>query len=236
MKKLATATVLTLALAAAPAAGVAAAADRPPAEAGQAHHQLRPRLARALRTAAEAIDIPAKELGRALRDGKSIAEVAAANEVDPQAVVDALVAAGTEKIDAAVASGRLDEERGIRIEERLDERVTRLVNAEPGPRDRHRRPRAALRRHVRRATVTAAAASIGVESDGLRRELRDGKSIADVAQANDVDPEKVVADLTASATRRIDAAVAAGKIREERAAALKEHLDERLTKLVNHTR
>jgi predicted DNA-binding protein YlxM (UPF0122 family) len=234
MKKLATATVLTLALAAAPAAGVAGAAEKPPAE-GKARH-LRPCLARAVGTAAEAIGIPAKELGKGLRDGKSIAEVAEANDVDPQAVVDALVTAGTKRIDTAVEAGKLDAERAAKFQDRLAERVAKVVNREPGQHRSRRSARVKARRHARRAAVRTVAETIGIEPEALREQVRDGKSIAEVAEANDVDPQAVVDALVAAGTKRIDAAVAAGKLDADRAAKLEARLAERVTKLVNRTR
>src|SRR5262245_30163160 len=51
-----------------------------------------------LEAAAEAIGITEEELLAALQDGQSIAQVAEANGVDVQTVIDAMVAAATEKL------------------------------------------------------------------------------------------------------------------------------------------
>ena len=83
----------------------------------------------ALIVAAKAIGVEPKELGASLRDGKSVADVARANDVEPQVVIDAVVAAGTKKVDEAVANGKLDETRATTIRDRLPDRVTHLVNA-----------------------------------------------------------------------------------------------------------
>jgi prolyl-tRNA editing enzyme YbaK/EbsC (Cys-tRNA(Pro) deacylase) len=66
----------------------------------RAHRQ--PRRAAAIRTAAEAIGIDVGELRAALRDGQTIAQVAEANGVEPQDVIDALVARSTERITNVV--------------------------------------------------------------------------------------------------------------------------------------
>ena len=90
----------------------------------------------ALDTAAEAIGISAADLRTALQDGSTIAEVATANGVEVQTVVDALVAEATARIDAAVEDGRLDEERAAEIKAELPDRITARVNGEdPGPGD-----------------------------------------------------------------------------------------------------
>ena len=51
--------------------------------------------------------------------------------------------------------------------------------------------------------------------------LRDGQSIADVAQANGVDPRAVVDALVDAGNAALDEAVANGRIDEERAAELR---------------
>src|SRR5690606_31442681 len=62
------------------------------------------------------------------------------------------------------------------------------------------------------------AAIIGVEVDDLRTALREGQSIADVAEANGVDPDAVVDELVAQATERL--------------AEVEEALPERMAELV----
>ena len=57
----------------------------------------------ALDTVATVIGIEADALRDALRDGQTLAEVAAANGVEAETLIDALVAEANERIDAAVA-------------------------------------------------------------------------------------------------------------------------------------
>jgi|GEM_PF-2782560 len=97
-----------------------------------------------------------------------------------------------------------------------------------------RHPRACRHRMdiARRHVAEVAAKTIGISRDDLVTALRDGSSIADVAEKNGVDPAKVVDALVADATTRIDAAVEDGKLPEERAARIKERLPERMQKLV----
>ena len=89
--------------------------------------------------AAEAIGITEDELRAALEDGQSIAQVAEANDVDVQTVIDAMVAAATERLEAAI-----DE-----LPERMAEVVERegLPDRGPGgPRSRPLRCRPRRRR------------------------------------------------------------------------------------------
>lgn len=233
MKKL-IAAVTTAGLLVVGTAGLAQAAETPAANTetrtgtGKAR-----RAAGALKVAAATIGIERKALVAALRDGQSIAEVAEANDVAPQAVIDAIVAAMNTKIDAALDAGKIDEDRAATMKERGPARVTKLVNGEFEGRARHRGARAKLRRHARRAGLSVAADAIGIEPRALRDAVRGGQSVADVARDNDVDPQAVIDAVVTAANQKIDEAVDAEKIDADRAEGIKERLTDRVTARVN---
>jgi len=91
----------------------------------------------------------------------------------------------------------------------------------------------AVRRRLRRAGVRLAAKTIGITPADLVKELRAGKTIAAVATAHGVQPQAVIDALKAAATKRIEAAKAAGKITAERAARLEHWFDLAIPKFVN---
>jgi prolyl-tRNA editing enzyme YbaK/EbsC (Cys-tRNA(Pro) deacylase) len=143
---------------------------------------------------AEAIGIATDDLRAALRDGQTLAEVAEANGVDPEQVVDVLVANGTERLDAAVSAGRIDQAAANERRANLPERVAELVNGELERDHRHPRRSVALR---------TAAEAIGIDAGDLRAALREGQTIAQVAQAHGVEPQDVIDALVARSTERI---------------------------------
>jgi cell division FtsZ-interacting protein ZapD len=155
---------------------------------------------------AEAIGISTDDLRAALRDGQTLAEVAGANGVDPQRVVDDLVDNGTARLEAAVAAGRIDQAAADQRKAGLPERAADLVNGEL-ERDAHRDPR-------RSAAIRAAAEAIGIDADELRDALRDGQTIAQVAEANGVDPQDVIDALVARSTERITKLVNGDTVRQ----------------------
>ena len=165
-----------------------------------------------LETVAEVIGVSVDELRAALVDGRSIAEVAEANGVDRQAVVDALV---------EEATARLDE-----LEAALPDRMSDLVDRE-GWGDG---ARAGL--HLAAESLGVAADVIGISEADLLAALRDGATLAEVAEARSVDPQAVVEALVAAATEAIDAAVEAGDLDPDRAATLKDGLVDRITERV----
>jgi polyhydroxyalkanoate synthesis regulator phasin len=166
-----------------------------------------------LEVAAEAIGITEDELATELRSGKSIADVAKANDVDVQKVIDALVAEEKARLEEA--------------QETLTARVTERVNSTGGLKGG---PGGLVK-----AGLDTVATAIGISETDLRTELRAGKTIAQVAEAHDVAAQKVIDAIVAASTKAIDEAVAKGTITEERAADLKEDLEERATSMVNET-
>jgi hypothetical protein len=81
------------------------------------------------------IGIDVDELRDALRNGSTIADIAAINGVDAETVIDALVAEGQAHLDLAVESGRLTDDEAAEKAEALEERVTARVNGERPQRD-----------------------------------------------------------------------------------------------------
>lgn len=76
------------------------------------------------------LGIEASELRSALRDGQTIADVAEANGVDVQVVIDALVDEAASHLDLAVENGRLTEDEAAERLVDVTERITALVNGE----------------------------------------------------------------------------------------------------------
>jgi hypothetical protein len=77
--------------------------------------------------AAKTIGIPTDELRADVRGGKSIADVAKDHGVEPQTVIDALVKAANDRLDAAVASGRLSADTAAKIKAHVPDAVSRFV-------------------------------------------------------------------------------------------------------------
>ena len=82
------------------------------------------------------------------------------------------------------------------------------------------------------ADLSVAAEALGITEDELRDALRDGSSIATLAEERGVDVQTVIDALVASATAKIDEKVAAGDLDAARADELKAALPERIQALV----
>jgi polyhydroxyalkanoate synthesis regulator phasin len=85
----------------------------------------------AARIAADTIGIEPQQLRSELRSGRSIAEIAVEHGKTAQDVIDAIVAAGNERIDQAVADGRLTAEQAAKAKDRIAKGAEKLVNRTP---------------------------------------------------------------------------------------------------------
>ncbi len=176
----------------------------------------------ALEIAAKAIGVKPAELVEALKGGKTIADVANEHNVQPQTVIDAIVQAADKKIDGS----KLTDEQKAKLEQRVQTAAANFVN-KPHPRAGNA---AALRRDVVRDGVKLAADTIGIAPADLANELRSGKTIADVANEHNVQPQTVIDALVQAADKKIDAS----KLTDAQKAKLKEHVPTRIANLVNN--
>jgi uncharacterized protein YidB (DUF937 family) len=182
-----------------------------------------------IQAAAEAIGIEPAELTRALREGRTIADVAEENGVDVQGVVDAVVASERERLEDAIDAGRLTQDQADAIADDLEERVTDLVNGDLAPFPLPLLPHLGLWP----APIAFIADAIGIDPAELLAALADGRTIADVAQDNGVEVESVVDAIVAELRDRLDEAVENGWLTEDEADERATELEDRVTELVN---
>lgn len=107
------------------------------------------------------------------------------------------------------------------------------VGAEQPAAEASAHPRRHHARQALRRAVKTSAEVIGITAKELATELKAGRSIAEVAQAEGVEVSKVTDALVARGAARIDQAVADGTITPERAAKAEARLPKVAERLVN---
>ncbi len=108
-----------------------------------------------------------------------------------------------------------------------------VIQALEGARGNGKAPLARLRGLLGEA-VKVAADKIGITPADLRAELKDGKSIADVATEHNVSVDDVKQALTDAATARINQAVSNNRLTQDQANKIEQRLPTVIDKLVNH--
>ena len=151
--------------------------------------------------------------------------------VEPSALTKALKDALKARVDAAVDAGRLTEAQGKELKARIDSNETPLLfGGLAGPRlgdFGHFGHLGAF------AHLDTAASYLGLDESALREQLRDGKTLADVAKAQGKSVDGLVQALVADAKSRLDEAVADGRLTRAQADEIAAGLEDRMRELVD---
>ncbi len=142
------------------------------------------------------------------------------------AVIDALVTGANTKIDKIAQRRHLDAARVTALKQQAEQRITKLVN-EGAP------AKGKVRKAIAAEAIGLAAKTIGIERKDLVQAVRGGQTVAEVAQAHDVDPQAVIDALVTGANTKIDKIAERRHLDAARVTALKEQAEQRITKLVN---
>ena len=172
--------------------------------------------------------IAASDLFSPGEESKAVIDDAASQlGVEPSELSDALKQALKNRVDEAVEAGRLTEEQAKELKERIDADDYPLLFGRGG----HGGP-GGFGRHGHIEVLETAAAYLGMTEAELRDEL-DDKTLAEIAKEKGKTAAGLVQQLVATQTKRIDEAVADGRLTDEQATELKADLEERMESLVN---
>jgi polyhydroxyalkanoate synthesis regulator phasin len=185
-------------------------------------------VAAALAVAGGGVAIAATDSWSPREESQAIIDDAAAElGVQPSALGDALENALENRVDEAVEAGRLTEEQGAALKERIRSGAIPLIFGGFGH-------RGFGRRHFGHfGKLDAAATYLGLTEAELRERLANGDTLAEVAKAEGKSVDGLVQALVKAARKTIDDAVADGRLTQARANELKADLEERITDLVN---
>ncbi len=145
--------------------------------------------------------------------------------ISPTKLSDALKKALSDRVDAAVAAGRLTQAAGDALKQRINSDDFPLFGGF------HR----GFGHFGFIGKLSAAADYLGVTEAQLRSELESGKSLAQVAQAHGKSVDGLVDVLVAAAKEHLDQAVATGRLTKAQETEMLNDLRDRITNLVNST-
>jgi polyhydroxyalkanoate synthesis regulator phasin len=165
-------------------------------------------------------------------ESKAVIDDAAAQlGIEPSELSDALKQALKNRIEEAVDEGRLTEEQADELEERIDASEYPFLGGPwrfgfgmHGPWHGYD--------HKGFALLEAAASYLGMSESELRAVLR-GPTLRAIAEERGKTAAGLVQQLVATQAKRIDEAVADGRLTDEQATQLKDGLDARMQALVD---
>jgi hypothetical protein len=184
-----------------------------------------------LSAAAKYLGLSESALRTQLGNGKSLADVAKAQNKDVSGLQAAIVAAATSDLDKAVADKKLTQAQADAALSALKSHVGDLVNGKL----RFRAPRLEHKGFFFGAgdQLAAAAKYLGLSESALRTQLGNGKSLAAVAKAQGKDVKGLEDALVAAQKTQLDKAVAAKKLTQSQADAILSKLKSHVEDLVN---
>jgi len=146
--------------------------------------------------------------------------------VEPSALSAALKKALENRIDEAVAAGRLTKAQGDELKQRIESGDVPLFGG-PG-----------FGFHERGALLgglDAAASYLGLTETQLRAQFQSGKSLAEVAKAQGKSVDGLVQAIVDAAKKKVDAAVTAGRLTQSQADSILAGLKSHVADFVNRT-
>jgi hypothetical protein len=152
-----------------------------------------------------------------------VADVAKQLGLDTAKVEAAIEQALENRVDAAVAAGRLTEAQGEELKERIASGEVPLIGGGPG--------RLHHSGHFF-GGLEAAADYLGVTDSELRERLHDGSSLAEIAEAEGKSVDGLVNALVAAAKADLADAVKAGRLTDAQRDELEADLAERIRSFV----
>ncbi len=145
--------------------------------------------------------------------------------VEPDELEGAIEQALENRLDEAVAAGRMTQEQADALKERIESGDFPLFGGGPGgPGGMHGGGPIGL---------DAAASYLGLTDEELRTELSDGTTLADLAEEKGKSVDGLVKALVDSAKADLADAVEAGRLTKAQQAEILDGLEERITTLVN---
>jgi hypothetical protein len=174
---------------------------------------------------ADATGLRVPQVLQQVREGSILADIITANGGDVDTVVNNAVAAATEQINAAVATGRLGQEHADQLIANLPDFYDAAVN-------RQLRPNR-FQLIFGRGVLALAADQTGMTAQDIVQELRAGKSLGDILAEHNVDAVAFIESAAIQIQERLDTAVSNGRITQEQADQMLQMFRERLSERIN---
>ncbi len=166
------------------------------------------------------------DLKAGFKAGQSIDEMITAKGGNPATVKTAVLNDVATRLSTAVANKKVTQAQAEKVTAKAPAAVDRIMALKGGP----ARHALALAREFRKTVIKTTATTLNIDVKTLRQDLKNGQTIAQVAGAQ---TGTVITAIDAKVDAAINQAVTNGKIKSERAEALKTKVHERVANFVN---
>jgi hypothetical protein len=189
----------------------------------------RPAIANEIAAAAKYLGLSEADLRTKLGDGQSLADIAKAQSKDVAGLKTAILDAAKRDLDKAVADKKLTQSQADDIYNGLKSHIDDLVAANV----KLRHFGGPDMRFGFGADTAAAAKYLGLDESALRDKLRSGKSLADVAKAQNKSVDGLKSALSAEVRSHLDQEVKEKDLTQAQADKIQQGIDGHLDDLIN---
>jgi hypothetical protein len=197
---------------------------------GSAKHKFAAGAIAGLAVAGGGVALASTQLGSSSTDNQAVVSDAAKQlGVQPSALSAALKQALMNRVDAAVAAGRLTKAEGTALKAQIQAGNVPLFGFRGGGGFEHHG-------FGHEEDLSAASSYLGVTAADLQTQLESGKTLAQVAKSRNKSVDGLVSALVAAKTKELDAAVTAGRLTKAEKQTLLSNLKQHVTAEVNGVR
>jgi hypothetical protein len=171
----------------------------------------------------EQTGLTVREIGEQVRGGFTLAEIITANGGSVEEVTNAAIAQAAERINEAVANGRITQERADEMIAALADNVSNMLNFD------------AVARGQQRMIVQRVAGETGLSGREALSQWQAGGTLADILTANGEDVQAFIDETLTRTETRLSEAVTNGRLTQEQADQRLVDLRTLLPELLNQT-
>ncbi|MDP4161226.1 MAG: hypothetical protein Q8911_15960 [Bacillota bacterium] len=173
------------------------------------------------------LGMDANVLGQELRSGKTLAQIAAAKGMDANTLTQKLQAAFNDRIDKAVANGKLTSDKAAAMKAKTATKATSVINKSwTGHKE-------GVGKDVFKNVRQQIPALLGnMDATQLLAQIKSGKSLAQIAQDKGIAKDKLVSDLQSIMKANLDQAVKDNKITADQATQMESTLPQMIERMV----
>lgn len=181
-----------------------------------------------VRFIADELGVEPAEIVTRLSDGDtSLSAVVTELGGDASAVLEAAIAAASERVTLALENGRIDQTQADALLAEIRDRLTEAFNSTP--------LEARAERLGQRLVLEAAADSLGITPRALQRDLRAGSTLGQLLADGGIDAAAFTENVVARMRARLDVQVVDGDLTQEQADALLAAFQSNLETWLNQT-
>ncbi|MDR3539508.1 MAG: hypothetical protein P4L69_00835 [Desulfosporosinus sp.] len=174
------------------------------------------------------LGMDANTLSQELKSGKTLAQIAAAQGMDANTLTGKLQAAFNDRIDKAVANGKLTADKAATMKAKTAAKATSIINKSwTGHKG------GAGKSNVFKNVRQQIPALLGnMDAAQLKAQLQSGKTLVQIAQDRGIAKDKLVSDLQSIMKANLDQAVKDNKITADNATQIESKLPQMIERMV----